>query len=99
MPYQRDRDPYDRSTAETPARIAATITPADSDLPAYAKGFRVMNEGAGVATVRVTYVDEPLDATTVDLKFPVGLSVEPSHVRRIWATGTTGTITITGYLK
>ena len=88
-----------RTNSSDPSRRAVLITPADADLDLYARSLRVVYTGAGTATVRVTYVDEPLDADWVDLVFPAGLTVEASSVRRVWATGTTATdLVIHGYI-
>lgn len=94
-------NPFLSQTASrnSPALRAIAATPNDTeDLAVYAKALRVLNTGADVATVRVTYAAEDSDATTIDLKFPPGLTIEPSSVRRIWSAGTTVGLSIIAYL-
>lgn len=98
MPYDPKKELS--SHTEKPARRAVLITPADTDLDVYARSLRIYNDGTAGDTVRVTYVDEPLDTDFVELKCPLGLTIEPSAVRRVWATGTdAASFTIHGYTK
>lgn len=87
------------SGRDSTAALAVPVSPADaSDLAVYARALRVLNEGAGVAVVRVTYAGEESDAATVDLRFPAGLTIEPSAVRRVWQSGTTPGLSILAYI-
>lgn len=87
-------------SAEAPALDAAAVTPSNgSDLPAYAKALRIYNPGTGAATLRVTYAGQDNDAVVVDLTVPPGLTIEPSSVRRVWATGTTPGLSIHAYTR
>jgi len=88
MPYDPKKDGRVGVGNPNPVRRIALITPADAELAEYAKAMRVINTGSGVATVRVLPTDA-LDGATVDLDYPVGLTVEPLGVRQILATGTT----------
>ncbi len=102
MPYEPEKDPYhyNAATADSPARNAVLITPADANLAAYAKALRVYVPAAvSEASVRVTPIDAADDANYITLKFPTGLWIEPIAVRRVWSTGLTAGIEIHGYTK
>ena len=89
------------SGRSSPATEALLVAPSDgADLPVYAKALRVFVPASlSQATLRVTYIDAPGDSDIVDLTFPPGLTVEPSAVRRIWASGTTPGLVIHAYTR
>lgn len=94
--YNPNSDPTTTfaTTASSPARRAVLVTPSDTlDLAPYAKALRVYASAAG-STLRVTPVGALDDLETVTLTLGAGTSIEPIAARRIWATGTTGTLVI-----
>lgn len=86
------------ATSASPARNAALAGFNDAnDLAVYAKALRVFNPTGATAMLRVTYAGEASDAVFVDLPFPAGLTIEPSSVRRIWATGSNAALVVHAY--
>lgn len=79
------------------------ITPADAELSRYFRYFSVWVSSAvsltnGGATVRIVSLYEDVDANTIDLVFPLGLTpVMPVPIRRVLTTGTTSGLVIHGY--
>ncbi|BBF93390.1 spike base protein, RCAP_Rcc01079 family [Blastochloris tepida] len=105
MPYDKGRDPFAQwaSARSAPALRLVDITPTDAELPIYPKALRIVvgTDVAltnGFATVRVVPISEDSDTATVDLKVPQGLTIEPTGVRRVLATGTTAGVVVQGYV-
>jgi hypothetical protein len=90
MSYSASADPLNTnaSSAATPARQAAAVTPSDStDLTTYAKALFIGTVSGG-STVVVLPVRNA-DGSTVTLKGLSAGQIVPIQVRRVLSTGTT----------
>lgn len=98
MPYVASQDIAKLADAAAdPSKNMVLITPADSDLAGtYPKALRVYS--ASGCTIVVTPAKAYDDSVKMTLTYPSGLYCEPLVVRRVWATGTSGSPTIHGYV-
>lgn len=100
MTYDSTRDPRAQHAIATdaPARKLALITPADgAELAVYARALRVYNPGGGTGALVVVPIGHA-DGEAVTLKFAAGVTIEPTQVRRVLATGSDATLIVHGYI-
>lgn len=103
MPADKKKDYFNYRVLESyhPARDCYVVTPHDTnELPYYASTLRVYVPAAtSEGIVVVTPVDEANDSISVPLKFTTGTHEARIQVRKVWSTGTTGTLQIIAYCK
>lgn len=87
------------ATRESPAvevvRLTSAVVSDTTDLPTYAKAFRIWNGSTSAVTLMVTPLSAADDtsASAVPITVPAGVpTYEPISARRIWATGSTALV-------
>jgi hypothetical protein len=103
MPYDPTKDrafsqgqraaPRPDDPATGAVRLTSAMVSDTTDLPTYAKAFRIWNGSGALVTLMVTplHATDDTAAGAVPLTLPAGVvGYEAMAVRRIWSTGSTG---------